>query len=507
MARTKIVSDMDMTHAPQYATAASVESGLADFLAQLSSSCGGVFTLTCARAAERQAQAALEALSKKRKKAGAELTGLIATTTNAVTQKRETVPVTVEMLQTWVDSYAPLAAAFQSVAVILATLIKIGTQNTSILNSRAVVRADVMTASTMALHAPTTKYTYETFPLLTRYRCRCVTEADRDFLYKYLRQNGPEGHEVLYWMTDGGAVVIPREEKYGTIPQGDREFWEIFNSTNDQKMEQILHAIERVAYTYEQEKPVGDDGMPEISFEDRLLTFVPQCLLRYAVLTRRMRTEQGENGTPIQKFDCYMVECSLGQTDHGGNREKWREALSKALLYEIALGEVRHAPQFSNVPGEGLSCIPLAGELADGTTWCVDKLGMQGRLRAERGEGAPPLPSEFHDFFFGKNDSFSFFESDPRMSLLRIADFLYRVMIDGTSCRQCLTLAGSGKDGKSIFIKVIFGILGLAETTLDATKLEDPAHRYAILNSPLVGMPEVSKAASLRALRAAIPYS
>ncbi len=480
------IADLDPSPAPQFSTAASIESGLSDFLEKICSCCGGTFSLTCARAAERQAQTALDAVTKKRKTAGDQPTGLIATTLNAATQKTESVSVTVSMIEAWLKAYSALSAMYQSISVILAYIVKVGTLNTEILNNRATARAEIMTAATMALHSPSTKYSYETYPLVARYKCRTVTEADRDFLYTHLRKNGAGGSELLYWVSDKEATVIPRDEKWGTIPQGDTDFWEVFYQTNDTKISQILRDIEAIAYQYETDKPTASDGLPEISFDERLMAFVPQCLLRHAVLTRRTRTEIID-GKAVSKFDCYMVECSTGGTDRSSCREKWREALSKSLLYELSIEDVPYVPQFSNVPGEGLSCIPLAG---DG--WSVDRLGLAGKKRAEEGDTAPELPSEFKRFFYGDNGEFCLFESDPKMSLLRLANFLYRVLVAGTSCRQCLVLGGSGKDGKSILIKIIFTALGLEERTIDAAKLDSPTHTYNALNAPLVAMPEVA---------------
>lgn len=493
MARKKVSADDSIpVPVPQYNTAASIESGLADFLAQISSSCGGVFTLTYARDAEQKAKAALNALSKKKKKASCEQTGLIATTTNQVTGQAETVPVTVEVLESWVTKYSQLAANFQSVNVLLQSLVKLGTKNTQILNERSIYRADVMTAATMSLHS-SGKYTFESLPLCTRYRTLCITEPDREFLYKNLRKNGSGGKEIIYWISDEGAIAIPKDEKTGNILQGDSEFWTAFYNANDQNICDILHGIEKAAYDYEKLRPVGENGMPEQSFEDLLLQFVPQCMIRNAFLTKRFSVERGADGKDVTRFDCFLIECGSG-LEKSAKREQWQTVLAKTLLSGLSTKEIKYAPQFSNTPGVGLRCIPLAGEYENGTSWSVDKLGMQGRLAAERGEKAPELPSELKKYFYGVNGDLCLFQSDPEMCLLRIADFIYRVLVEGTYCRQCLVLAGSAKDGKSILVKIIYAILGLEIKPLSSTKgIEDPQYLYPVMNEPLVVFPEVQK--------------
>lgn len=491
MAKKKAdIVEIDTSKAPNFKTSAAIESGLHDFLGEVASCCGGTFELTLARSAENHAQEALTAYEKKRKGYDNTNTGLVATSKNAVTGKTDRVTVTVGMLENWVETYAPLAKAYQSAGVLLKSIVMYGQRNTQIINGRATMRADNLTSATMLLHSPTTKYTYETVPLLTRYRCRCVTEADRDFLYRHLRKNGSRGHEVVYWMTPDGAIAVPRAEKTGEIPEGDADFWDAFYNENDMKIAEILHALEDTAYNYEAERPVDTNGLP-VSFDDALLAIAPQCLLRHAVLTKRIRTELEEDGKSVARFDCYMIECQLGALDRSSKPEKWKTALSRTMLTDLVMKEIAYAPQFSNTPGASLVAIPLSGETASGTPWAIDAKGCAGKRAAENGEPAPELPSEFKRFFFGEHGDMCIFQSDPRMSLLRLADFIYRVLVEGTKCRQCLTLAGDGKDGKSVLIKILQAVLGLRDATLDAERLSDPAATYAVINSPLIVMPEV----------------
>lgn len=493
MAKRKAdIVEIDTAKAPNFKTSAAIESGLYDFLGEVASCCGGTFELTLARSAENRALEALAAYEKKRKGYDNASTGLVATSKNAVTGKTDRVPVTVGMLENWVETYTPLAKAYQTAGVLLKSIAMYGQRNTDVINERATLRADNLTAATMLLHSPTTKYEYETVPLLTRHRCRCVTEADRDFLYRHLRKNGARGHEVVYWMNDDGAIAVPRAERTGEIPEGDAEFWNAFYTENDARIHDILLALEATAYNYEQAKPVDDAGLP-VPFDDALLGIAPQCLLRHAVLTKRLRTELGEDGKTTTKFDCYLVECQLGAMDRSAKREKWHSALSHSLLADLVMSEIAYAPQFSNRVGESLVAIPLAGENPDGSSWAIDALGLNGKRLAESGAGAPELPSEFRRFFFGEHGNLCIFQSDPKMSLLRLADFMFRVLIEKTQCRQCLTLAGVGKDGKSVLIKVLQGVLGLAEATLDAERLDDPAATYSIINAPLVVLPEVKR--------------
>ena len=491
MAKKKAdIIEIDTARAPNFSTSASIESGLADFLFEVESCCGGAFKLTFARSAENHAQDALYAYEKKRKGYDNADTGLVATLKNAVTGKTDRVHVSSGMLENWIDTYAPLAKAYQSAGVLLSTLVRLGQRNTQIINDRATMRADSLTAATMLLHSPTTQYTYETVPLLTRYRCRCVTEADRDFLYRHLRKNGSRGHEVIYWMTPEGAIAVPRAEKSGEIPEGDTDFWNAFYAENDTKIAEILHALEATAYNYEAERPLCENGLP-VNFDDALLSIAPQCLLRNAVLTKRVRTEVEEDGKRVARFDCYMVECQLGAMDRSSKREKWQTALSKTMMSDLVLSEIAYAPQFTNTPGASLVSIPLSGKTASGMAWSIDAKGCAGKRAAENGEPVPELPSEFKRFFFGEHGDLCIFQSDPRMSLLRLADFVYRVLVERTQCRQCLVLAGTGKDGKSVLIKVMQGVLGLREATIDAEKLSDPAATYAVINAPLVILPEV----------------
>ena len=490
MARKKSdIVEIDTTKAPNFRTSAAIESGLSDFLFEVESCCGGAFELTFARSAENRSQEALTALNTKRKGYEKEDTGLIATLKNAVTGKIERVHVSIGMLEHWVGAYPQLAKAYQTAGTLLASLVKFGQKNTQIINNRATLRADNLTAATMLLHSPTTQYTYTTVELLPRYRCRRVTQADRDFLYKHLRKNGPRGHEVVYWMAPEGAIAVPRAEKTGDIPEGDTDFWNAFYTENDEKISEILYALEATAYNYEAERPICKNGLP-LNFDDALLAVAPQCLLRYAILTKRMRTEIEEGGISVTRFDCYMIECQLGSMDRSSKRDKWKSALSKTMMSDLMMDEVAYVPQFSNIPGEGLVSIPLSGVTASGDAWSIDVSGCMGKRAAENGETAPELPSEFRRFLFGEHGDRCIFQSDPRMSLLRLADFIYRVLVEKTQCRQCLVLSGAGKDGKSVFIKVLQGVLGLREATLDAEKLDDPAATYTVLNAPLVVLPE-----------------
>lgn len=484
--------EVDSTPAPTFSTRADIESGLADFLAEVASCCGNRFELTLARSAERQAADALTAFEKKRKGYADTRTGLIATVTNPVTGRTDRTSVTIGMVEGWLGDSEALAKTYQTAGIILTLLVRYGNRNTDILNTRATFRADNLTAATMMLHSPTTTYSYEVAPLLGRYRCRCVTEADRDFLYRHLRKNGPRGHEVVYWMGLDHAIAIPRAERTGEIPEGDPEFWRAFDDENDVKISEILKAIEATAYNFEQAKPTHENGLP-LSFDDALLRIAPQSLLRYAVLTKRLRNEVGEDGKTTSRFDAYLCEVQLGTMDRSSKREKWRTALSKSLLYDLEMSEIQYAPQFSNTLGEGLVCIPLAGENADGTQWAIDASGTSGKHRAERGESVPDLPSEFNRFFFGERGDLCIFQSDPKMSMLRLADFLFRVLIEKTQCRQCLVLAGAGKDGKSVLVKIINSVLGIEETTLNAERLDDPAATYNVINAPLIVMPEVKR--------------
>lgn len=491
MARKKAdIVETDTTRAPNFNTSASIESGLADHLYELESGCLNKFKLSLARSAENRAQEALIAFNTKRKGYESKDTGLVATSENSVTGKPERIRVTVGMMERWFETYPQLAKAYQTVGTLLASLVKFGQKNTRIINDRAVYRADNLTPTTMLLSSPTTQYTYHPSKFLDRYRCRLVTQADRDFLYKHLRKNGARGHEVVYWMAPEGAIAVPRAEKTGDIPEGDTDFWNAFYAENDEKIAEILHDIEAAAYKYEAERPIGTNGMP-LNFDDILLTIAPQCLLQYAVLTKRMRTEEEEDGTIVTRFDCYMVECQNGSLDRSSKRDKWKTALSKAMMSDLVMDEVDYAPQFSNTPGKGLVSIPLSGVTASGDTWAIDVNGRMGRQAAENGESAPELPSEFRRFFFGEHGDRCIFQSDPRMSLLRLADFLYRVLVEKTQCRQCLVLSGAGKDGKSVLIKVLQGVMQLREATLDAEKLDDPAATYAVLNAPMVVLPEV----------------
>ena len=491
MARKKSdIVEIDTTRAPNFRTSAEIESGLADLLFQVESCFRNFCKLTLARSAENRAQEALTALDTKRKGYENKYTGLVATSENSVTGKTERFKVTVGMMEHWFETYPALAKAYQTVGALLASIVKLGQKNTRILNDRATYRADNLTSATMLLQSPTTKYTYETVPLLTRYHCRCVTQADRDFLYKHLRKNGSRGHEVVYWMTPDEAIAVPRAEKTGEIPEGDADFWNAFYAENDKKISEILYALEDTAYNYESDRPVCENGLP-MNFDDVLLTVSPQCLLRYAVLTKRLRTEEDEDGTITTRFDCYMIECQLGSTDRSSKRDKWQTALSKTLMSDLMMNEIDYVQQFSNTPGEGLVTIPLSGVDASGNTWSIDASGCMGRRAAENGEAAPELPSEFRRFFFGEHGDRCIFQSDMRMSLLRLADFLYRVLVEKTQCRQCLVLSGEGKDGKSVLIKVLHSVLGLREATLDAEKLDDPAATYTVLNAPLVVLPEV----------------
>lgn len=491
MARKKTdIVEIDTAKAPNFRTAAAIESGLSDFLFEIASCCGGTFKLTLARSAETRAQEALTALDTKRKGYESKDTGLVATSENSVTGKPERINVKVGMMEHWFEAYPQLARAYQTAGTLLASLVKFGQKNTQIINERATYRADNFTSATMLLQSPTTQYTYVTVPLLTRYQCRCVTQADRDFLYKHLRKNGPKGHEVVYWMSPDEAIAVPRAEKTGDIPEGDTDFWNAFYAENDKKIAEILYALEATAYNYESERPVCTNGMP-LNFDEALLSVAPQCLLQYAVLTKRMRTEEDEDGTSVTRFDCYMIECQLGSTDRSSKREKWKTALSKSMMSDLMMSEIASAPQFSNKPGESLVSIPLSGVTASGDAWSIDASGCMGRRAAENGESAPELPSEFRRFFFGEHGNRCIFQSDTRMSLLRLADFVYRVLVEKTQCRQCLVLSGEGKDGKSVLIKVLQSVLGLREATLDAEKLDDPAATYTVLNAPLVVLPEV----------------
>lgn len=486
-------SDSLSMPAPRFTTSAAVSSGLDEFLDGVKALCAGAFTLTFARAAETQTAEALKLIDKHSKKAGDAKTGLIVKIENAATGKVESAPVTVSMIDGWMSRFPPFKREFATPGAFLYALKRVGEKNTTIINARAATRADVLTAPTMLLHSPATSYKYSSFPLVTRHHVKMTTEADREYIYRHLRKNGKPGHEILFWITPERSIPVPREEKSGFIPAGDDDFWSAFYAKNDQKTHDILAAIEAKAYQFEQSRDTSESGLPQKSFDEELLSIAPQALLRFAVLTRRTRVEVSEEGKAQEVFDAFLIECSLGGTDRSGKREKWHEALSRSLLYEIDLREVEHAPQFSNIPGKGLVCIPLAGERPDGSTWSIDISGAAGKHAAESGLAAPALPSEFARFFFGEDGSLCFFASDPAMSQLRLADFLFRVLVDRTYSRQCLTLAGSGKDGKSILIKVLSAVLGVEEATLNTDRLDDPACTYSVLNAPLVVMPEVRK--------------
>lgn len=492
MTKKKEYTEAEVTPAPRFNTRAGITSGLDEFLEEIMSLCGGKFHLTFARSADSLAKKALDALEHKRKGYVDMATGLIASFTNDIDGKTEPKKVTVGMIEGWLSRFSNLAATYQSVGVLLTSLVKFGDRNTTELNVRATIRASTCTEATMMLQSPSVTYEYSTRKLLDSYRCRCVTDADRDFLYDHLRRNGAKGHEVLYWMGEDGAIVVPRDERSGVIPEGDDDFWNAFYAENDVKLRDILSTMEAAAYDYEQVKPEQDNGMPK-TFDDYLLEIAPQCVARYAVLTKRLRKVVGTDGKASIEFDCFLIECQMGATDRGRSREKWKSALSRGMLSDLVKSEVRYAKQFSNTPGVGLVCIPLTGENADGTTWEIDTLGVRGKRLAEQGENPPELPSEFRRFFFGERGQMCIFQSDPNMSLLRIADFTYRILVEGTKCRQCLTLTGSGKDGKTALIQVLQGVLGLKEVTLNAEKIDDPASMYSVINAPLMVLPEVRK--------------
>ena len=113
MAKKKAdIIEIDTARAPNFSTSASIESGLADFLFEVESCCGGAFKLTFARSAENHAQDALYADEKKRKGYDNADTGLVATLKNAVTGKTDRVHVSSGMLENWIDTYAPLAKSW-----------------------------------------------------------------------------------------------------------------------------------------------------------------------------------------------------------------------------------------------------------------------------------------------------------------------------------------------------------------------------------------------------------
>ena len=492
MAKKVDRTEVNMAPAPRFNTRADIASGLNGFLKEIMSCCGQTFELTFARSAENITQQALDKLEKNVKNYAEADTGLVAVALNPVTSKKERTHVKVGMIEMWINTFPPLAKAFQNAGILLTMLVRYGVENTSIINDRATIRADTCTQATMLLQSPTTKYSYETTSLLTRYRCRSVTEIDKQFLYCHLRKNGAPGHEVLYWMTPEGAILVPRAEKTGEIPIGDYEFWNAFYNENDENIKDIIKAIEQTIYNYEDKRPLNKDGsgMP-VPLDDSLLAIAPQCMLSNAVLTKRVRKEIDDEGKVVEKFDCYMIEFSRGINDRSQKRDVLQSILSQTLVKNLVMSEVAYAPQFSNTPGASLIAIPLSGETASGEPWVVDAMGCAGKAAAERGDSAPELPSEFRRFFFGERGDMCIFQSDPHMSQLRLADFMYRVLVEKTQCRQCLTLAGVGKDGKSVLIKIINAVLGFAVATINAERLDDPAVTYSVINKPLVVMPEV----------------
>jgi hypothetical protein len=143
---------------------------------------------------------------------------------------------------------------------------------------------------------------------------------------------------------------------------------------------------------------------------------------------------------------------------------------------------VQEIKQFSNTPGQGLTCVSLDG------------INVNGNAHSKR----PELPKNWNAFFFGATGKTPMFACDVEMSLLRVAYFVSRLVTEDSYTRQILFCAGGGNDGKTVFCETISKLIGEENSiSLNPNGLDNDGTKIGLLNKSFVYMPDAAQPSTI----------
>ena len=340
-------------------------------------------------------------------------------------------------------------------------------------------RRAVMDPATERIYEPDVKHESHPVRLGTSLLKMGVSQADEEFVYDHLRQNCG----ALYWTTPGEApLLISREEKTGHISQ-DIAFWSRWSDFAYPLLKKYREIIISYSERVMRERPTGEGTLPVESMDQYLIQCVPRVVLEAVALIFRYRTEKGEK---MAKFDGFDLQLPVGLGSFAFNLKAWKHVIANDLIPSLSVANIPYIKQFSNTPHESLTWVDLSG---------LDASGSAGEHLAREGWEAPQLPPMWTRYLLGKDGETPIFESDPRMSLLRLAYFVATLVVEGAESRMILMCCGSGNDGKTVLMETLHLIMGEAACTIDGNgeALKADANKFQILNKSLVCIPELER--------------
>lgn len=291
-----------------------------------------------------------------------------------------------------------------------------------------------------------------------------VNDADYEFVYDHLRTNSGE----FYWYNNDNLSPIYKDEKNGII-SNTCDFWEDWMSFAYPLLRKYQHEVIINAEYIAKNTPI-EAGMPVESFDQILSNKLPRVVLQNIALVTKIRKDK-EHCYP----DGYEV---VLKGESGMPIETWRKVFAKTMFTSLQRSKVRAVKQFSNVKGNGL------------TYFSLDGINVNGDEHYKR----PELPKKWNEFFFSKTGDRPIFACDVEMSLLRVAYFITRLIVEDSYTRQILFCTGGGNDGKTTFCETIAAIIGSENAaSVNPNELSNDANRVGLLNKSFVYMPDVQR--------------
>lgn len=298
-----------------------------------------------------------------------------------------------------------------------------------------------------------------------------INDADREFIYDNLRMNSGE----LYWFNENKLYPIFYEESSGAV-SNTCEFLDNWNTFAYPLLKKYADVVTSEADLLSRRTPI-EDGLPEESFDQLLATRIPRIVLQNLCLIFRTRIK-GDQKIP----DGFEVGVKVKDGMYSMALEVWRNVFRTKLLASLKRSSVQEIKQFSNTPGQGLTCVSLDG------------INVNGNVYSER----PELPKNWNAFFFGATGKTPMFACDVEMSLLRVAYFVSRLVTEDSYTRQILFCAGGGNDGKTVFCETISKLIGEENSiSLNPNGLDNDGTKIGLLNKSFVYMPDAAQPSTI----------
>lgn len=357
------------------------------------------------------------------------------------------------------------------------------------------INRSVLGAADAALGNYKTKYRFS--PLTVPTKLGIWSKSDKEFFKWWARDSQNE----LYMKYKGQMLPIPIVESEGSKkikkdPQFWSYFWKIHRNDIIKKSDETIsitckirenpeNAGELVDLNDLRMKSLTESG-EMTSVVEIMHTIWPKAVMNRMSIKEIFRVFRDAEGNEEESFFSAAVSLrprgSDNETPQTDSEENWQDLLG-SIVPKIPMDELEVVKNFSNNP----KC--LAIHFANITQLVPsDELVESGAV--------PELPPAWDKFFENRL-------GDNKMSqLYRIAKWIEGCLDENNFSRQILIVAGSGKDGKSIFSNVVMkGLNALIgnenfAVTLpaEATKSENTQNGLLeCMNSRVLFVPEVNK--------------